>query len=285
MKKNFRTTQPAESVAKALELAIKYPVSLLGGINSRKLFENVKTYFMFMGYPRSGHSLIGSLLDAHQNIICAHELGVLKYILARFSKRQIFYLLLENSKAFTKKGRTWMGYQYKVPNQWQGKFNCLKIIGDKQGCGATLRLKIRPWLLQRLRDTIAGEIKFFHVLRNPYDNITTIANRRNINLMDSINIYFSLSKTVENIKKELDMDEYFEFRFESFVENPNNLLKEICIFLGVEATNSYLNDCSNIVFKAPRKTRHTIQWNSELIDIVKERISQFSFLQGYSYEN
>lgn len=122
---------------------------------------------MFIGHSRSGHSLIGTLLDAHPNIIIAHELAALHYIYARFSKRQIYYLLLERSRVFAQGRRTRGSYFYDVSNQWQGRYRKLQIIGDKHGEGATLRLQARPWLLQRLRDVIDERIKFIHVIRNP----------------------------------------------------------------------------------------------------------------------
>ena len=45
-------------------------------------FEKLQAYCMFIGYPRSGHSLVGSLLDAHPNIIIAHELNALQFVVA-----------------------------------------------------------------------------------------------------------------------------------------------------------------------------------------------------------
>lgn len=33
----------------------------------------IHTFVLFVGYPRSGHSLIGSIMDAHPNVIIAHE--------------------------------------------------------------------------------------------------------------------------------------------------------------------------------------------------------------------
>ena len=44
---------------------------------------------MFIGYPRSGHTLVATFLDAHQDAIIGHELDALKYIEANFSKEQI----------------------------------------------------------------------------------------------------------------------------------------------------------------------------------------------------
>ncbi len=63
-----------------LDLARLYPASLYKGFKNRKIFNGVETYCMFIGYPRSDHSIVGALLDAHPNIVIAHERGVPEYI-------------------------------------------------------------------------------------------------------------------------------------------------------------------------------------------------------------
>src|SRR5258705_7348224 len=99
----------------------------------RDLFTGIRTYCMFLGYPRSGHSLVGSLLDAHPDVIIAHELDVLKYVHAGFSRDQIFYLLLENSKRLAARGRGYSGYSYQVPRHWQGRVARLPLHrGEKE---------------------------------------------------------------------------------------------------------------------------------------------------------
>ncbi len=52
-------------------------------------FQTVKKYCMFVEYPRSGRSLVGSLLDAYPHIIMAHELNALRYFERGFSKKRI----------------------------------------------------------------------------------------------------------------------------------------------------------------------------------------------------
>jgi hypothetical protein len=42
-------------------------LSLFGGVRHRASFAHVESFCMFIGYPRSGHTLIGSILDAHPN--------------------------------------------------------------------------------------------------------------------------------------------------------------------------------------------------------------------------
>ena len=82
-----------------------YLASYPGGKKNRELFDDIETYCMFIGYPRSGHSLIGSLLDAHPNAIVAHELDALRFVGAGFGKHQLYELLLDNSRRYAQRGR------------------------------------------------------------------------------------------------------------------------------------------------------------------------------------
>jgi hypothetical protein len=123
-----------------LTLAARYLPSYYRGLKGAQVFEEVETFCLFIGYSRSGHTIVGSVLDAHPNVIIGHEMGVLKYIHAGFGRAQICQLLLENSRAFTATGRKSKGFSYVVPHQWQGTFTRLQVIGDKMGEDATLRL-------------------------------------------------------------------------------------------------------------------------------------------------
>jgi hypothetical protein len=57
-----------------------YLRSAYHGMLHGKLFDQVQSYCMFVGHPRSGHTLIGALLDAHPHIVIAHELNALRYV-------------------------------------------------------------------------------------------------------------------------------------------------------------------------------------------------------------
>ncbi|VAX25424.1 hypothetical protein MNBD_NITROSPINAE02-1151 [hydrothermal vent metagenome] len=280
----------AEIVKDIAEVVKNYPPSLMNSVLDKKLFDNVKTYVMFLGYSRSGHSLIGALLDAHPDIVIAHELDTLKYITARYRKRQIYNLLLKNSQSFARNGQRTKHFSYEVPNQWQGKFNTIQVIGDKQGEGSTLRLQARPGLLGSLQKIIDDDKKLIHVARNPYDNISTISKKtkrhgRSLNLRESVDYYFSLCKTVADTKSRIESSRFYELRHESFIDDPKTILNDLCIFVGVSATDDYLSDCAGIVYKSPNKSRRKSPWNQELIDLVRDRMKEFPFLKGYSYED
>ncbi len=256
---------------------------------TKNQFKTINKYCLFIGYQRSGSSLVGSLLDAHPNVVIAHELNAMKLFESKFTKQQIYYLLLKNSQEFAQQGRSWSGYSYQVPNQWQGDFENLQIIGDKKAALSTIKLGQNPQLLDRIKKTIQLPIKFIHVYRNPYDNITTMfkkKDRKRTEILDfkgTINYYFDLCETINSIKNTIPAQDIFDLKQESLILDPQKTLKELCDFLKIKTTSEYLNDCASIIFKSPHKTRETIQWKEEEIELVKSKMLKFDFLKEYCY--
>ncbi len=288
MKNNKEHSPFQQNITKLFDAAKDYFPSAYGGWKHRHLWQDIQTYCLFVGYPRSGHSLIGALLNAHPNIIIAHELGDLKYAYLGFGRSQLYYLLMKKAELAAQKDRKLGGYNYYVPNQWQGKVTQLQVIGDKQGEGTTLRIKADCGYLKRLREIIDVQIKFIHVVRNPYDNITTISKKTpklGYDLERSIEHYFSLCETIFEFKKTLSSEEILEFKQEDFIDNPKKHLEQLCDFLKVSAPQDYLEDCSQVVYKSPNKSRNSISWSPELIQRVQSQIEHYPFLTGYTYEN
>ena len=250
----------------------------------RDSFRDIKSFCMFVGSPFSGHSLLGSLLDAHPHMVIAHELGVLELVEAGFSRHQLYALLIDNSRRFAEIGRGWNGYPYRVDHQWQGRFEKLYVIGEKRGSRSTKKLESNPNLLPRLAQTVGSRVKLIHVVRNPYDNISTMHLRASQGrpVADSVDEYFSLCSTVAAIQKNVGDEDFLSLRHENIITEPKNSLMKVCHFLGLNCAEGYLNDCAKIVWEVPHKSCYDMEWNKSLIEMTKERLSRFDFLQGYS---
>jgi hypothetical protein len=249
-------------------------------------FQDIETYCVFIGYPRSGHSLIGSLLDAHPDMVFSNELNALRHIKYKFNREQLYYLILKNSQNFSLNGRSHTGYSYKVDNQWQGRYRKIKVIGDKRGSGSIKKLFYRPDLLDLLQKKIRQNIKFIHVMRNPFDNISTMfVKSSQLKLEGSIDYYFFLADEITKLKKNIPPDDIYELRHETFILKPKESLTGLTNFLGVEAEESYLESCTKILFKNPKKTRHNAPWTDELIARVNRQISDYPFLSGYTFDD
>lgn len=256
-------------------------------------FDKVETYCTFIGYSRSGHSLVAALLDAHPNIVMAHELRALKYIKHAFDRNALYYLLYQGTRV---RGHSWQrkgGYTYDVPNQWQGAFKDLKVIGNKHGEFTIRYLAANSNLLPKLQKVVGVPVKFIHVVRNPFDNIATIAIRTagekgkevHSEIENSIEHYFWICQAVLKVKAMVEVADVFDLRHEDFVKEPQEQLRQLCLWLDVEPSSNYLADCKKIVFESPRKSRHKIQWTDELKQQVQNKIATVPFLEGYTFDN
>ena len=88
-----------------LTIPYDYFTALYRTVRQPKYFASVKNYVMFIGYPRSGHTLVGFLLDAHPNVMIASQTGALRYLRHGFNMQQTFHVLVEDSRRVARAGR------------------------------------------------------------------------------------------------------------------------------------------------------------------------------------
>jgi hypothetical protein len=248
---------------------------------------SLEAFCCFVGYPRSGHSLPGSLLDAHPNATISHELNATKFVCAGWSREDLFRVIIENTRLFARSGRQWTGYSYQVPGQWQGRFEDLRIIGDKKGGGTAAGLVKNPALLDELSDCVKLPLRVVHVHRNPYDNIAAMAKgitRLRSNTVDGmIETYFRLVSEIERLKRRGVNGDIIDIPLEDLIAEPRETLARICRFLGLRPDAKYLSDCAGIVFESPKKSRRKLQWSDSQKRAVQERAGEYDWLRHYDF--
>lgn len=267
-----------------------FAVSFAHGIIDAQRFRNVRAFCLFLGYPRSGHSLVGSLLDAHRRAVIAHEQDILKYVELGFRRFQLLTLLHGNARGFARKGRVWTGYSYKVPGQWQGRAELVEVIGDKQGGRTLRRLDRRPELMDGLLSMIRVPVTVVHVVRNPFDNIATrylkAAPKRD--LPATINIALKMYDAMARLKQRWASDDrvqIIDVHHEQLLEDPELVLNRICEGFGLTASPTYVAACAQILFSRPRQTRHRIAWPATERRRVESAIDRHHFLARYTFRD
>jgi hypothetical protein len=254
------------------------------------IFDNVNTYCTFIGHMKSGGSMIGSLLDAHPNVILADEVYALRYVQASFRRKQIYHILLRASQRELLKGRVTARrltpYSWLVPGQWQGRYSTLRVIGDSTTGSSTQQLAENPKLLEKLRKAMAPiNLKFVHVIRNPFDPISVMMVRGKRTFENASEHYFASCEMLLELHKRLGAFDLLPIKYENFVNQPEKNLAEICNFLGLEAAPDYLKACASILHKSPERSRHLVKWEPDWVERVKSRMAQYDFLAGYSFED
>lgn len=246
----------------------------------RDEFERVAAFALFIGYPRSGHSLVGAMLNAHRHAVVSHELDAPKLVLAGCDRDTLYAHILARAAWFNLRGNT-SNYRYQIPNRWQGRFETLRVIGDKGGGWAAQWVAKHPDLLQRIRATTGVPLRLLHVVRNPWDNVAAIARWHRLSIEESSDFYFSHCETTAAL---VDRDEMRTVRHEDFIAAPAATLSGVCDFLGLDHDARYLDDCGSIVFERPTGSRRRVEWTPGQIGEVGRRARQYPFLAGYAFD-
>jgi hypothetical protein len=250
-------------------------------IHKKKLC-NIEKLCLFIGYPRSGHSLIGALLNAHPDLVISHELDILKYMKEGYSRDQLLYLCMERDRWFnkTKKGQ-WGKYNYILQNGWQGRFRRLRVIGDKKGGRTTEHLINDPLLLSNLHSILKLPIYLIHVVRHPLDNIASISHHRKVNVQNAIDRYFNKVKFINEFLPSIKKNRIFTIHLEDFVLSPYQSISQLLSFLDLEDELEVYQGLSNLVAPSPLQSRQLVNWSTPLIESVDQQSRQFDFLKKY----
>jgi len=274
---------------KQLRLKFNHISSYITTSKNPDRFEDVKTFCLFVGHNKSGTSMLGSLLDAHPNIVLADEVGALDYISSGFTRDQLFHLLLKGSRRELLKGRVTARrltpYSYLVPKQWQGRFTNLKVIGDGRAGTSTRQFAENSQLLPNLLNLMDDiDVKLIQVIRNPFDVISVMMVRGKRSFANSINHYFTSCENLTRLRSQMRTN-LISVYYEDFIQYPKENLIRICSFLGVESYDEYVQSCMGILYETPDRSRHMVEWTPKWIEIVEDNLNKYDFLHGYHFES
>lgn len=280
----------------------------------------IKKFLFFIGYPRSGHSIVASCVDAHPDAVIAHEFNLFAKLLHPqahkfIENRTILYSSLyqnsykqslmgwrsERQKYVGKKGYT---LQLNSSASWQGKFRRLRVIGDKSG-GLTAHIyrESPESFMKAYNDLMAivqVPLKVIHVVRNPYDIVATKllyrlskekGKKANFSSTKPITDTQHIAQAVRALESEVRAvsDLIYKWNFDrlevhnvDFTLHTKDTMRRICQFLGLECPESYLQICDDAAFDQPRKSRTVVVWNKAIQKNVDQMIHSYPFFNRYS---
>lgn len=271
-------------------LVWRWMTSAIAVLRHRGRFVRVQTYCLFVGHGRSGHSIVGAMLDAHPDIILSDELDALRYVERGFSRNQVFSLSAKVSadqarSQRQKSGRAGQVYSYLVPGQWQGSTAQPRVIGDSRAAGSVKRLALDPELLGRLRRLMAGiDLRFIQIVRNPFDNIATMMLRTGRSFDSAFDEYFHNWNAATALRGRLQPEELLVISHESLLADPRAELRRLCSFLGVDSAENYLEACAGILYSSPRRSRDAMAWTPAQLGMIEDRVAGINELRAYSFD-
>ena len=279
------------------------------------VIDRVKTFVFFLGYPHSGHSIVGSLMDGHPHMVISHELDLFTKLSKRVispTKTEIFNAVWKNTVQTIINGiraQNAKGYNLTVGNSYEGKYvDHIDVIGDKKGGTTTYMLWKQPTRWSNAFNVIKAlnvTLKVILVYRNPYDIVAstilmahysntkfTSIKKANITSIHSspgqvngwIKNYFSYLKAIVNAKKTYNLD-MIEIHGKDLISQPRDTILKLCNDLQVTCSDDYLDICSNKIFKTESRTRRLIKWTDGNLKMMKQYIGKYSSLKDYSFDS
>lgn len=242
---------------------------------------NIETFLLFVGYGRSGHSAVASLLNTHPNILISDEIGILKK--NRTDRNLIINEVINYGRKHPPK---YNSIQKNVKYVDLGiKKKNITVIGDKHANQTTRYISREPQLLENFK-IVMKDVRMIHVIRNPYDIITTkFLRKKSIRWQNDINNvireYSILADTVAKLKE--NGENIFDIRLEDLIYEPEKKVSEMFDYVGVAYNSKILRDCTSILLKTPNKSRRKLNWTGPQIGRVKRIINKHDFLKGYSF--
>ena len=275
--------------------------------------DGVQSFLMFIGWPRSCHSIIGSMLDAHPNVIVAHEFFLFKKLRQNpelsLNRSQLYKELYRNSYKSVKRGwrtldQSQKGYNLNMDGAWQGRFTHLKVIGDKSGGRAALVYHEHSChfkeLYQQLAASVKVPMKVLQVIRNPLDMIATemlyrgssVAGRKaratvrrkysNAAALEySTAQILNISRAIMRMVPDVGLSP-LEVHCEDLIADPAKTVSHICQFLDVECSADYLQMCVDKTFRNVSESRHLVNWDPHTLHSLIDTLLSFPFFQRYA---
>ena len=276
------------------------------------VIRGVKKFVLFVGYERSGHSIVGSLMNAHPHVVIAHEFclfnkfDVLDKVPRDTWRDNLFWFLYRDSNKSKVMSSSFKGYTLKVEGLWEGTYDDhIEVIGDKSGGMTTRSYLIDKQKFkqnfEKLKQSVQVPLHIIHVLRNPFDIISTnaIYTKSNLllkrlketgrkttspelhrNIMYMFGKFQAVTEIIEDI---VGRENVLDIHNCDLVADPRGTLTKIFNFLEVSTTEHYLDVCAEKVFKSVSRTRDLMEWPPELREMVETKMKEYEMFSRYSF--
>lgn len=253
------------------------------------MYEEVESFCLFLGYTRSGHSLVGTVLDAHPQTNIAHETeifvaergqpptGELRYA----DRNRMYRRLIGKATRSRRLGRRGRRRKERpnpiIPNADNGQFTELKVIGTSRAQENALIWNDHPDAFERLQELVGVPLRFVHVYRSPWDNISSMMR---VHESRAILRFRRRVEIIQQFKERSGMPVH-DVALEDLVTQPAQTITDLVGFFGLDAPTDYVANCSAIFDAKPHASRAEQEWSRGEIAAVQQMMKTAPWLARY----
>jgi len=246
-----------------------------------KFFGDTSCLVIFLGNPRSGTTLIRSILDAHPDIVISNEVNILRLLLKGYDWDSVVNNVILNARDF-RRNPIWNDYNYIIDYHISDKREANpKIIGDKKAGQTTQTILDNPQIIQELIAWAPIPVKVIHCYRDPLDVIATKVINNKKDILWNIFKYFEYEQCVLKTVSLIGHENYHAVCHEEFIEQPTRKISALLNFLSITESKDYSEACKKVVSKRPIKSRHKIIYSDKELKSIRTSSLLFDHLKNY----
>jgi len=239
-------------------------------------FDNLRAFLLFVGNPRSGTTLVRSLVNASPEALLSVEMNVLQFLHEDF--KTVVGRIIENHENFSR-NPVWTGYDYSVPAAAKSSAEKIRVVGDKRAAATAKAINSDPALLQRLAEWCPLPIRWIHCVRNPYDRIARGIIARNLPEDALVRDWLTNERGALQVAEFSGPHSFHRIYLEDLIAEPVRELHTLAEFL--ELDPGWIEACRSIIFEQPNPMRLQVQWTPKLLAEVEAGIEEFPHLHRY----
>lgn len=244
----------------------------------------ITTFCLFVGYGRSGHSAVGSLIDAHPRAVVAHELNAVKRFFEGVERDalfgEIFALAQEQARTGRFASRAGGGtYLHRLDGQLKPDPLGVTLLGDKKGAATAWQFARRGIdEIERFKSYIGLPVKMLHVIRNPFDIVAAGLARGGAD-------FPSLVPIVAEIRTRCLGADWLDVYHEDVIAQPRQEVARILEFLGLPVLPEHLERSVAHLYRVPHRRRFEMPWPAGARVMVEDIIARHDYLGGYRWDS
>ncbi len=246
LKLNINPSKPNKIFHKSQALLIESDKKTF----NKKEHKNYSTSIFIVGMPRSGSTLLESILSISDDVCDLGEINILEESFLEYKKSKQDIDLAEL-------------YEKKVNNKTELNITTNKCLYNYQYAGIIARH--------------IPNANIIHCYRNPLDNILSIyrahfatGNEYSSSLVDCTRVYLDQEKIMTEYKKRV-RSQIYDLNYDSLVSNPNKEIRSLISWLGWQWDDSYLSPhlnprsvstASNVQVRSPINSKSIGGWKN-----------------------